>query len=378
MTPGTTFPDGQEAAGAPRAACSPEETSELYELAAAQCLGPLTPQQTARLEQLVLEHDGLRHRYIVYMQLHAQAEQAFRATSVGAAAEVPPGRTDVLADGTAPVPFVLYGAEVPPGRRDLLPGGVLLAYALATLLLGMGVLAALAWRNSGRNAGAVAQGALAPRMGALATAAAEPPGTIHVATMEVDCRWAHPASAEADMRHGKFELAEGRLEITYQDTDTRVLLVGPATYFVDSSSGGILAEGRLFVYFLEKPNAKKVLDHPLFRVRTPTVIVTDGGGSEFEIDVNKTPSTHVVVLQGKADVQLAGRHATRTLQAHDSLLVRRLPNHGLEIFLNPDKPHRNTMFADQRPKYRPVAGQPRQRNTTIEIEKASHGPFPDS
>ncbi len=52
-----------------------EHLTELYELAGAQCEGVLTARQAARLEELVLSDAGLRRRYIVYMQVHAQAER---------------------------------------------------------------------------------------------------------------------------------------------------------------------------------------------------------------------------------------------------------------------------------------------------------------
>ena len=97
----------------------------------------------------------------------------------------------------------------------------------------------------------------------------------------IDPQWANPKTVQTDIRHGTFELAAGKVEITYEETGTRVLLVGPANYYVDSSNSGALLDGLVFVYFLERPDAKTILEHPLFHVRTPTVLVTDGGGSEF-------------------------------------------------------------------------------------------------
>jgi hypothetical protein len=167
------------------------------------------------------------------------------------------------------------------------------------------------------------------------------------------------------------------VEIAYPGAGTRVLLIGPATYFVDSPYSGALAEGRLFVYYLETPDSKTILAHPLFRVRSPTLIVTDEGGAEFEIDANKTPSTHMVVFHGRVEAQLAGRRATRTLKASDSLLVSLMANHGLAVFVDPDKHRLRPLFAQGPAKYRPFASR-EQKPTVIEIEKTGHGPFPDS
>ncbi len=61
-----------------------EHLTELYELAGAQCDGVLTPRQAARLEELVLADADLRRRYILYMQIHAQAERGgARAGGIG-------------------------------------------------------------------------------------------------------------------------------------------------------------------------------------------------------------------------------------------------------------------------------------------------------
>ena len=63
-----------------------------------------------------------------------------------------------------------------------------------------------------------------------------------------DCQWADPATA-AFKRDGvrlgrKYALASGFLEITY-DSGAKVILQGPATYEVESSSSGFLSLGKL-------------------------------------------------------------------------------------------------------------------------------------
>ena len=50
--------------------------AELYELSGAQCDGALSSQQLARLEELVLGDPGQRRQYVLYMHTHAQIEEA--------------------------------------------------------------------------------------------------------------------------------------------------------------------------------------------------------------------------------------------------------------------------------------------------------------
>ncbi len=54
---------------------APDYHSELYELAGAQCEGTMTADRAARLEELVLGDGRLRRMYILYMHVHACAEE---------------------------------------------------------------------------------------------------------------------------------------------------------------------------------------------------------------------------------------------------------------------------------------------------------------
>ena len=287
-------------------------------MAAAQCLGPLTPSRLPGSSELVLEHDGLRHRYIVYMQLHAQAEQAWATTGGGTAgrnAARHPGRAGGRGDAGAVRPAsrrsparrrdLLPRQADLPGRRDLLPGGVVLAYATGRLLLGIGVLAALAWRNSGLGAGASPNGAALCHGSrghrcrrATGNNSRRDDGDELPLGPPEDCRSGYAArQVRLGRRHVGDHLPGHRHEVCSLGRQ-RTSSIRP--------DSGILAEGRAFFYFLEKPDAKAILDHPLFRVRTPTLIVTDGGGSQFEIDVNKTPSSHMVVLSRPGRRSISG------------------------------------------------------------------------
>ena len=263
-------------------------------------------------------------------------------------------------------------------QLDLL-GGVVAGYAVAVLLLGSAVLATWAWQRCGDGAaGAVDQLVRGPDSPASAPSRNQPAAP-HVFVTEINPQWVHPQAAPADVRRGVFELAGGMVEVTYKDTGRKVLLVGPATYFVDSSESGALLDGLALVYSLQRPDAKTILEHPLFRIRTPTVVVTDGGGSEFMVGVDKTPESHVSVLGGRAEVQLAGRSATKTLQTRDEIFVKLLPNHGLQVRIPPGNDNMKATITAQRLKRRQaIVGQMGKQATSIEIEKTSAGQFPDS
>ena len=64
----------------------------------------------------------------------------------------------------------------------------------------------------------------------------------------VDCRWADPATEAFDRDDvplgRKYALASGFMEITY-NSGAKVILQGPATYEVESASGGFLSLGKL-------------------------------------------------------------------------------------------------------------------------------------
>jgi hypothetical protein len=371
------------------------EQAELYELANAQFEIGLTSERLARLEELVLKSAELRRRYIAYMQLHGLARWLGRRGAWPALSDAATLSTASPAAGSfagdygpeaAPAvvaprssPFLIFGESHAP------VAGAYLSYAFAAFVFATGLLAAWAWRApdhpstiaktetraESQPAGEHGQDGRGPAV------SEEPPKTVRLGTRQINCQWLHPATAQADMRHGKFELAGGMLEITYRPSETKVVLFGPATYFVDSEHGGSLAAGKLLVYFVQTPDANPILDHPLFRVRTPTATVIDGGRSDFELVVNKVPASHVLVFNGSAEVQLAGLSLTRRLQAGDSLLVERAPNHGLVVFVNPDTNPPKPLFAQGRPKY-PRVARGEQKETTIEIEKPRHVPFPDS
>ena len=114
----------------------------------------------------------------------------------------------------------------------------------------------------------------------------------------------------------KLLLASGLMEIAY-DTGARVILEGPCTYTIESTSGGFLTVGKLTAK-LEK-NGKHtdltsrspslpVSKSPSlsFFVRTPTAIVTDLG-TEFGVDVSQAGVTETHVFRGKVRLEGSGK-----------------------------------------------------------------------
>jgi hypothetical protein len=113
----------------------------------------------------------------------------------------------------------------------------------------------------------------------------------------------------------RLALKSGLLEITY-DTGASVILQGPVTYEVESSSGGYLSIGKLTAKLEKKSevsgqrsdsvNQKSPdlcpLNSELFAIRTPTAIVTDLG-TEFGVEVDRRGVTRSHVFRGSVEVR---------------------------------------------------------------------------
>ena len=128
---------------------APNGLAQLYDLAGAQCEGILTAGQATQLQELVIGSRELRYHYILYTHIHALAEMG----RCPAASEVEPRRTDV-----AELPFVHSSwsnpSSSPPtlalaflstalrGAIGSFPEGMPLAYLVATVVTGLGILIA--------------------------------------------------------------------------------------------------------------------------------------------------------------------------------------------------------------------------------------------
>ena len=121
-------------------------------------------------------------------------------------------------------------------------GSFLFSYTMAAVILGLALLAGWTWKISRdqqvvQDARRQVPESVAPEMQFV--------GRI---TGAVDCRWTDPATKAFDRDAvplgRKYVLAAGFMEITY-DSGAKVILQGPATYEVESASGGFLSLGKL-------------------------------------------------------------------------------------------------------------------------------------
>ena len=213
-------------------------------------------------------------------------------------------------------------------------GGFLFSYTMAALILGLGVVGRLDVEDlttigkSPRHC----RGKFGDRRSRRRRWSAGSPAL-------VDCQWAD-SDTEAFEHDGvplgrEYALASGFLEITY-DTGAKVILQGPATYEVESNSGGFLSLGKLTARVenkgtgvrgqgsgskgertanLPSPRSEgegepttslaprpssltpehyplSTIHYPLFSVRTPTAVVTDLG-TEFGVEVDRQGLTTI-------------------------------------------------------------------------------------
>ncbi len=204
-------------------------------------------------------------------------------------------------------PIVLdLSSTPPPSPGFFMPGSWLFSYGVATLLTGAAFLGAWTYKVS------CDYPAAKPSPSAVETFAG-PQKQLDVEldvvgriTAAADCRWAGSVVAPAATIRlgGKYELAAGLLEITYQ-TGATVILQGPCTYEVDSPSSGFLSLGKLTarVEKSEIRNPKSEVSEPpnlqisQFAVRTPAATVTDLG-TAFGVEVTREGQTEAYVFQG--------------------------------------------------------------------------------
>ena len=119
-----------------------------------------------------------------------------------------------------------------------------------------------------------------------------------------------------------FALASGLMEITY-DTGAKVILQGPVTYEVESKAGGFLSLGKLTrkrwrrrwrrsnpQSLIPNPSSLSTNHYPLFTIKTPTATVTDLG-TEFGVEVIKQGLTTSHVFRGSVKVQSLDANARK-------------------------------------------------------------------
>ena len=276
--------------------------AELYELAGAQCEGTLSPQQLARLEELVLADADQRRQYVLYMHTHAQIEEATQEQGAGVGPACRAGLSEVEPSATGatirPFPFIHYSGTL----HSLV--GVLSSYAVASLILIAGILAA--WARDSRTP-SVAQRAsqVVPGENLLLLPILAGRGTMGVGkvTRLTDCQWAdqnYTLAVGADVGAGQvLTVASGRLEITYVG-GAKVTVEGPAIFMPGPRNNGILVLGKVRV---ETPRAT---DRPLFCVYAGAAAVTETGGCCFGASVRPGRAERRVRFSGQDRVSRGG------------------------------------------------------------------------
>ena len=236
--------------------------------------------------------------------------------------------------------------------------GLPLAYLIATVITGLGLLIGSVIRVAGPEEPARQSASLPSPLSSL-------PSVVARITGMVDCKWANvgwvkrgaaPPGLEAYPKAqdlspktlvafgDQLALASGLMEITYH-TGAKVILQGPVKYEVEAN-GGYLSVGKL-TGKLEKrgerrgergeiaanhqiPNPKSQivspsplspLLSPLFVIRTPTATVTDLG-TEFGVEVQSSGVTEMQVFRGAVEMRVAGADGKAT-----STVLR--PEHGM-------------------------------------------------
>ncbi len=248
-------------------------TPELWDLCAAAVEARLTPEQAARLEELVLSDPHARRFYTEYAGLHAALSWS---------------GTDPASLAVRPAVPVMTPATPP---RSLAARRVWWAVAASVVV------------------GAAAFGMTRPA----------PAGLRPVATLVAagDCKWGSgtlPTADGARLVPGRLRLAEGVARITF-DTGAEVRIEGPADLEVVAADRCVLHDGRLV--------AKVPPPAIGFKVDTPAAELTDFG-TEFGVNVRDGQTSDVQVFEGVVDGRPRESDTAQRMTTGQSLRFGRL------------------------------------------------------
>ena len=239
-----------------------------------------------------------------------------------------------------PPPCPIFVANTVHGTTGYFSSGWPVAYLVATVIFGIGLLVGAFTYVSRHEQVADNSPPIAAERRLESQPKMEFVGRI---TGMVDCQWEEGARGEGRgtgdgnlqslipnpqslvSLGDKFALASGLMEITY-DTGAKVILQGPVTYEVESAAGGYLSLGKLTARVEKKSGRARegeseirnpksliplsLIPHPFFSVRTPTATVTDLG-TEFGVEVDKQGHTTSHVFRGSVRLQLLGAERGR-------------------------------------------------------------------
>ena len=368
---------------------SSPQPDELSALLIALTDGDMDREQFARLQSLLAKNADAQRYFRQYMRLcafleferaEAGSEQAELGNEengdsrlggrdsgvgrrdsrqrVGAAVELPL-QPDVLSfqpEPRSPNPEPLFSipslAPRPSPLSSPFVGGPVFSYMVATLIVGMMLLGAWAYKISHVQQQIVQQDTPANRSN-------DTPEWIiggRITGMAA-CQWSDPSTQTylgASFPLGRrFALASGLLEITY-NTGARVILQGPCTYRVESRTSGFLALGKLTARVAKKPAVRGQPPRPKtqdlrpqseiskFCVRTPMAIVTDLG-TEFGVEVGDNGETTSHVYRGTVKVQIAGNGEKQAVVLHENETAR-VNKNAKQIVMAPPKSIRSDSF----------------------------------
>ena len=234
--------------------------AELRELIAALREGTLSAEEAVRLNGLLSDSPSAREIFACHALLQATLELALGpaeaekgavpicATTDAARRCRPPDRSGELDLSPSPPPIIVVQTDAAPPLSPFsfqsFVGSSLFSYLVATVIAAVAFSIAWGWKTS--------RDWQVARSSAEQTAPVEQPQPemplVGRITGVADCQWANAAAAacERDGVHlgREYVLVSGFLEITY-DSGTKLILQGPATYQVESRSGGFLSLGKL-------------------------------------------------------------------------------------------------------------------------------------
>jgi ferric-dicitrate binding protein FerR (iron transport regulator) len=254
-----------------------EDLTELRTLLEALCEESITPEQVARLEELVLAHPEAEAFYVQYMSLQADLARHFG---------LPAGRARPPAGvGGNPAGRPRPAGAAAPRRasriRRIVWGGLGLAAAAAAV-----VIALAPWRG--------------PPVDPLPNAAVEASdNTVAVLLQAPGARWDDselPTRPGAPLPPGWLRLKAGFAHLEFYSGAT-VILEGPAELKLVSSGEAYCALGKLRATV--PPQAQG------FTVGGPALDLVDRG-TEFGLEVGADHRTEVHVFQGKVELYDAG------------------------------------------------------------------------
>ena len=245
---------------------------EVYELADALIRGDITAEESARLGRLIESDAQARAHYLRFMHdsaklcrwsivwTNSRESGEWTAGSREDGGERREGRRE-LYDGEpaadapfpAPPPAILQppsallptpsGIHSPPSTLHYLSGAVSLSYALAVLMLSIGVVVAWTWRQSAEKCYFAE---FAATTGGRRDSSRAMIGRV---TATIDCRWDASESAatygEMVTPRRRFAIKSGFLEITFADGSGGIIAQGPATFEMESENRVLLHSGKL-------------------------------------------------------------------------------------------------------------------------------------